>query len=156
MATVNGQKRVNVSVGLITITDTVSFKNLIPGVEYTLQARLIDKQTGKPAMLDGKEITADVTFMPDQPDGTVSVQLQVNAEDYPDHDLVVFETLIQTDIQKVIGRHEDLNDADQTIHVTKHPNTGDSTNVGCWIAVLMISFGFLAWCIYQERRMRLK
>jgi len=156
MATVNGQKRVNVSVGLITITDTVSFKNLIPGVEYTLQARLIDKQTGKPAMLDGKEITADVTFMPDQPDGTVSVQLQVNAEDYPDHDLVVFETLIQTDIQKVIGRHEDLNDADQTIHVTKHPNTGDSTNVGCWIAVLMISFGFLAWCIYQERKMRLK
>ena len=156
LATVNGQKRVNVSAGLITITDTVSYKNLIPGVEYTLQARLMDKQTGKPAMLDGKEIKVEVKFTSDQTDGTVSIQLQVNAEDYPDHDLVVFETLIQTDIQKVVGQHEDLQDADQTIHVTKHPETGDTTNVICWIAVLMISFGFLSWCIYQEWKMRRK
>lgn len=155
-ATVNGQKSVNASAGIITITDEVSYKNLVPNVEFTLQARLMDRQTGNPAMLDGKEIKVEVKLTSDQPDGTIFVELQVNASDYPDHDLVVFETLIQTDIQKVIGRHEDLNDADQTIHVTKHPNTGDSTNVGCWIAVLMISFGFLAWCIYQERKMRLK
>lgn len=155
-ATVNGQKSVNANAGIITITDEVSYKNLVPNAEYTLQTLLMDRQTGKPAMLDGKEIKVEVKFTSDQPDGTIFVELQVNASDYPDHDLVVYETLVQTDIQKVVGRHEDLFDADQSIHVTKYPDTGDSTNVGCWIAVLMISFGFLAWCIYQERKMRLK
>ena len=137
-------------------TDTVSFKNLIPGVEYTLQAVLMDKQTGKPAMLNGQEVRAEVRFTPDQSDGTVSVQMQVNLEDYAEHDLVVFEMLLQTDIQKIVGRHEDLNDADQTIHVTKHPNTGDVSNPIAWAAVLLLSFGILALCIYQEKKNRLK
>ena len=76
--------------------------------------------------------------------------------DYPDHDLVVFDTLVQTDIQKVVGRHEDLFDVDQSIHVTKHPDTGDNVNVGCWIVVLLISAGLLVWCIYQERKQKSK
>lgn len=156
MATANGQKWLNMSLGLVTVTDTVSFKNLIPGVEYTLQAVLMDKQTGKPAMLNGQEVRAEVRFTPDQSDGTVSVQMQVNLEDYAEHDLVVFEMLLQTDIQKIVGRHEDLNDADQTIHVTKHPNTGDVSNPIAWAAVLLLSFGILALCIYQEKKNRLK
>ncbi len=156
MALVNGQRRIDFSLGLVTVTDTVSYKNLTPGVEYTLQARLMDKQTGKPAMLNGQEIKAEVRCTPNQPDGTVSVQMQFNTENYPDHDLVVYETLIQTDIQKVVGKHEDLNDADQTIHVTKHPKTGDVSNPIAWTAVLLLSFGMLALCIYQEKKNRLK
>ena len=155
-ATVNGQKRVDVNTGLVTLIDTVSYKNLTPGVEYTLEARLFDRQTGKPAMLNGKEITAEVKFTPDQPDGTAYVQLQFNTEDYPEHDLVVFETVIQTDIQKIVGQHEDLYDADQTIRVTRHPQTGDAGNTAGWIIVLVISLGLLVWSIWMSRREQMK
>ena len=64
-ATVNGEKTA-VAEGDITIEDTVSYKHLIPGKAYTIRGILMDKATGKAFLVDGKELTAEVTFTPEE------------------------------------------------------------------------------------------
>ena len=60
-ATVNGEKSATAK-GDITIEDTVSYKNLTVGKEYTVKGTLMDKATGKPFLVNGKEVTSEVTF----------------------------------------------------------------------------------------------
>ena len=45
-----------------TIVDTVYYSHLLPGKEYTVHGKLMDKKTGEPILIDGKEITASTTF----------------------------------------------------------------------------------------------
>ena len=47
-----------------TIIDTVSYTNLLPGREYTVSGTLMNKETGKAVMANGREITASTTFTP--------------------------------------------------------------------------------------------
>ncbi|MFQ9166243.1 MAG: VaFE repeat-containing surface-anchored protein, partial [Lachnospiraceae bacterium] len=53
-----------------TIVDTVSYTNLLPGREYTVSGTLMDKETGKAVLADGKEITASTTFTPEKSEGS--------------------------------------------------------------------------------------
>ena len=71
-ATVNGKKEV-IAKGEITIKDTVEYKHLVPNTEYVIKGTLMDKSTGKPFMVKGKEITSTVKFVPDKANGTVEV-----------------------------------------------------------------------------------
>ena len=56
-----------------TIVDTVSYSGLIPGKEYTVNGVLMVKSTGKPLMDDGKEVTAELTFIPELSEGVVEL-----------------------------------------------------------------------------------
>ena len=60
-AAIDGKKEFTVN-GDVTIDDVVSYKHLVPGKEYTVKGILMDKATGKPFLVDGKEITSEVTF----------------------------------------------------------------------------------------------
>lgn len=60
-ATVNGEKSAAAK-GDITIEDTISYKNLTVGKEYTVKGILMDKATGKPFLVNGKEVTSEITF----------------------------------------------------------------------------------------------
>lgn len=77
-ATVNGE-HIAKAAGTQTISDVVSYKHLIPGKEYTVTGKLMDKSTGKVLIQDGKEITTSITFTPAEPDGTVTVEFTVDA-----------------------------------------------------------------------------
>ena len=115
-ATVGGEKAVGAS-GVIMLTDTVSYKHLIPGKEYTLTGKLMDKATGKAFLLDGEEITSEVTFTPDEPDGEIEVEFTFDARLIQiETDLVVFEGLSSDGIKLAV--HADIEDEGQTVTLT--------------------------------------
>ena len=100
-----------------TVYDKVSYEKLEPGVTYTLTATLMDATSGESVKdASGAPVTATKTFKPvDSRDGTVVVDINVNASDLGGHSLVVFESL--TINGKVIAEHADINDAGQTVVV---------------------------------------
>lgn len=100
------------------VVDTVAYKNVAPGKEYTVTGKLVDKDTGKPIQdKDGKDVTASKTFTPKKSDGKVAVEFPALDGAHQGKTLVAFETL-QDDKGKTVAHHEDASDEDQTTYVT--------------------------------------
>lgn len=110
-----------------TIIDTVSYTNLLPGREYTVSGTLMDKETGKAVLADGKEITASTTFTPEKSKGSVDIIFTFDASVVAPKTVVAFETLTYKKIQ--IAVHADIEDKDQTVYIPKVRTTaiGDDT-----------------------------
>ena len=106
----------------VTITDTVSYENLIKGKKYTVTGTLMDQATGKAVENGGKPVTAKAEFEAKDTKGTVNVTFTFDASDLGGHSLVVFEKLYCGDSQ--IAVHEDLNDKAQTVSVEKPGTPG--------------------------------
>ena len=142
-ATVNGKKEA-VAKGETTIKDTVEYKHLVPNTEYVLTGTLMDKSTGKPFKVKGKEITSTVKFVPDKADGKVEVTFTFNGSAIKkDTDLVVFETLYRDGVE--LTAHADLKDKGQTVTIVpptpKTPKTSDNRNLGTWIGLGGVGLG---------------
>lgn len=142
-ATVNGKKQ-TVAKGEITIKDTVEYKHLVPNTEYVIKGTLIDKSTGKPFMVKGKEVTSTVKFTPDKANGTVEVEFTFDASSIKKStDLVVFESLYRDNVE--IAVHADLKDKGQTVTIVpptpKTPKTSDNRNLGTWIGLGGVGLG---------------
>ena len=142
-ATVNGKKEA-VAKGDITIKDTVEYKHLVPNTEYVIKGTLMDKSTGKPFMVKGKEVTSTVKFTPDKANGTVEVEFTFDASNIKKStDLVVFESLYRDKVE--IAVHADLKDKGQTVTVVpptpKTPKTSDNRNLGTWIGLGGVGLG---------------
>lgn len=119
MATVNGKKEA-VAKGEITIKDTVEYKHLVPNTEYVIKGTLMDKFTGKPFKVKGKEITSTVKFVPDKTDGKVEVTFTFDGSAIKkDTELVIFETLSRDNVE--IAVHADLKDKGQTVTIVPLP-----------------------------------
>ena len=130
--------------GKLTITDTVSYENLTPGKEYEITGVLMDKATGKPFMVKGKEVTSTVKFTPDKANGTVEVKFTFDASNIKKStDLVVFESLYRDNVE--IAVHADLKDKGQTVTIVppapKTPKTSDNRNLGTWIGLGGVGLG---------------
>lgn len=100
-----------------TIVDTVSYTNLLPGREYTVSGTLMNKETGKAVLADGKEITASTTFTPEKSEGSVDVVFTFDASVVAPKTVVAFETLTYKKIQ--IAVHAEITDKDQTVYIPK-------------------------------------
>lgn len=142
-ATVNGKKEV-IAKGKITIKDTVEYKHLVPNTEYVIKGTLMDKSTGKPFMVKGKEVTSTVKFTPDKANGTVEVEFTFDASNIKKStDLVVFESLYRDNVE--IAVHADLKDKGQTVTIVppapKTPKTSDNRNLGTWIGLGGVGLG---------------
>lgn len=142
-ATVNGKKEA-VAKGDITIKDTVEYKHLVPNTEYVIKGTLMDKSTGKPFKVKGKEITSTVKFVPDKTDSKVEVTLTFDGSAIKkDTELVVFETLYRDNVE--IAVHADLKDKGQTVTIVpptpKTPKTSDNRNLGTWIGLGGVGLG---------------
>ena len=142
-ATVNGKKEA-VAKGEITIKDTVEYKHLVPNTEYVIKGTLMDKATGKPFMVKGKEVTSTVKFTPDKANGTVEVEFTFDATNIKKStDLVVFESLYRDNVE--IAVHADLKDKGQTVTIIppapKTPKTSDNRNLGTWIGLGGVGLG---------------
>lgn len=142
-ATVNGKKEV-IAKGEITIKDTVEYKHLVPNTEYVIKGTLMDKATGKPFMVKGKEVTSTVKFTPDKANGTVEVKFTFDASNIKKStDLVVFESLYRDNVE--IAVHADLKDKGQTVTIVppapKTPKTSDNRNLGTWIGLGGVGLG---------------
>lgn len=144
-ATINGEKEVEVK-DEITIGDVVEYKHLVPGKEYTIKGVLMDKATNEPFKVDGKEITSEVTFTPEEPNGEVTVSFTFDASGITQTtELVVFETLYRDGVE--LATHADIEDEGQTVTVILPappvPQTGDESNLGFWIGLGAIALGGL-------------
>ena len=156
-ATVNGEKTA-VAEGDITIEDTVSYKHLIPGKAYTIRGILMDKATGKAFLVDGKELTAEVTFTPEESCGEVTVRFTFDGSKITKQtDIVVFETLYYDGVE--LAAHADIEDSGQTVTLIPPkpdiPQTGDNSNLGFWIGLGSVALGGVIACIimYCKRKM---
>lgn len=99
-----------------TVKDTVEYKNLVPGKEYTLICKMMDKATGTALLkADGTEATGKATFTPETANGTATVEITFDCADLDGHSLVAFEKLYRGDT--TIASHEDIDDVDQTVKV---------------------------------------
>lgn len=140
-AKINGKKKV-VAKGDVTITDTVLYENLTPGKEYEITGVLMDKSTGKPFKVKGKEITSTVKFVPDKANGKVEVTFTFDGSAIKkDTELVVFETLYRDGVELIA--HADINDDGQTVTVKvpelENPKTGDERNKKALASVMSVS-----------------
>ena len=125
------------------IIDTVSYKDLVTGLTYRVVGTLMDKETGKEVIIEGKPVTAETSFKADKSEGTVEVTFTFDATALSGHDVVVFEKLYVSTGDKdnkkevELTNHEDINDNDQTVKITDVPKdtpdistpvkTGDDT-----------------------------
>lgn len=99
-----------------TVKDTVEYKNLVPGKEYTLIGKMMDKATGNALLkADGSEVTGKATFTPETANGTATVEITFDCADLDGHSLVAFEKLYRG--ETTIASHEDIDDVDQTVTV---------------------------------------
>lgn len=97
------------------IKDEVSYTGLIPGREYTMRGILMEKSTGEVFLQDGKEITSEIIFTPEEPGGSITMEFELDGSDLAGKDLVVFENLFYG--EREIASHADLTDEGQTIRV---------------------------------------
>ena len=108
-----------------TVIDTVSFKDLVPGATYTLNAKLINKA-------DESVIgSGSYTFTPAAASGEVQVPITIDSSVTDSvASAVAFERLTSNEVDKqgnpitdgsteVIATHEDINDQNQTVNSTK-------------------------------------
>lgn len=140
-ATVNGKKEV-IAKGEITIKDTVEYKHLVPNTEYVIKGTLMDKSTGKPFKVKGKEITSTVKFVSDKTDGKVEVTFTFDGSAIKkDTELVVFETLYRDGVE--LTAHADINDDGQTVTIKvpklENPKTGDESNKRTLATVMSVA-----------------
>lgn len=149
-ATVNGKKEV-IAKGEIIIKDTVEYKHLVPNTEYVIKGTLMDKSTGKPFMVKGKEITSTVKFVPDKTDGKVEVTFTFDGSAIKkDTELVAFETLYRDGVE--LTAHADIDDKGQTVTIKvpefENPKTGDERNINRVLGIAGASLVGIAGCVY--------
>ncbi|WP_242317141.1 SpaA isopeptide-forming pilin-related protein, partial [Bacillus cereus group sp. BfR-BA-01489] len=101
----------------VTIQDKVDYNDLLVGKEYTLTGKVMDKSTGKPLVVDGKEVTAGAKFTPKEANGSITLDFTFDATSLEGKEVVVFEKLLKDG--KMVASHADINDKGQTIKFVK-------------------------------------
>lgn len=119
-ATVEGEKEVD-PLDKVTLTDTVSYTGLVPGKGYKVTGVLMDKETGEKLLVNGKEITAETTFIAETKNGSVDVTFIFDATGLHGKEIVVFEDLYRENV--LLATHADINDEGQTVKI-KNPEIG--------------------------------
>ena len=143
----------------MSLTDTVPYHNLKVGKEYTMKGTLMDKATGEPLLIDGKEVTQEVTFTPEQPDGSVELTFTFDGSALGGKTVVAFESCYRDG--KEVAVHHDIDAAAQSVDITNppapeqptapRPKTGDNTLVIPMLLVLFLS-GVGVYMLYEEKK----
>lgn len=116
----------------ITITDTVSYENLMPGYSYTVKGIIYDKETGDPLEINGEQVTAEAMFTPEDTSGTVDVAFSFAGTGLAGKSIVVFESVYYGSAggEEMVAQHADLKDEGQTIHIPKIGTTVSDSETG--------------------------
>lgn len=101
-----------------TIIDTVEYKNVNPGTEYTIKGVLMNKETGEPLLANGEQITAEKTFTPEEKNGSIDLEFTFDSSALEGKAVVVFESLYEGEIEAAV--HADITDEGQTVEFPEH------------------------------------
>lgn len=103
----------------VTLIDTVTYSNLLAGKEYEVTGTLMNKETGEPLLIDGKEVKSTVKYTAPIPEdgskyvsGTVDVTFKFDGSALAGKAVVAFEDVTYKGI--TVFTHADINDNDQT------------------------------------------
>ena len=149
--------------GNITIVDKVFYKNLTIGKVYTVKGTLMDKATGQPLLVNGREVTAEKTFTATRNTGSIEVEFTLTAKVLQGKTTVVFEDMYNDGVK--IATHSDITDINQTIaigrldvnfpyggHGLGSVKTGDPLALGLTLMILGISSMLLVVVIRAKKR----
>ena len=117
----------------VTISDTVTYRNLVIGKEYVLKGRAVDQKTGKPVTdADGNEVAAEKKFTPSGLSGETSMDFRFRTDSSFSGRRIVFFESVESE-GKQVAAHEDREDESQTICFpgirTKAVNTATNDHI---------------------------
>ncbi len=152
----------------VVLTDTVSYYNFeqYVGRMVTIKGTLMDKSTGKPIVVDGKEVTAEKTVVIKNTNGQVKLTFVFDASEFDKREVVAFEHAYDEE-GALIAAHAELKDAAQTVKFekgeeekpkksdttpAKGAKTGDETNVLLWITLLVGTVILLGATVIMMRK----
>ena len=149
--------------GNITIVDKVFYKNLTIGKVYTVKGKLMDKATGQPLIVNGKEVTAEKTFTATRNTGSIEVEFTLPAKALQGKTTVVYEDMYNDGVK--IATHSDITDSNQTVSIgrldVRYPygghglvKTGDPLALGLALMVFGLSSMLLVVTIRAKKRAR--
>lgn len=100
----------------IELIDVIAYEHLIPNYEYEVVGIIMEKSTEQPLLINDNQVTATITFIPNEANGTISVPFHFNSSTLiHGQELVVFEYLYHNETE--IVNHTDINDLGQTVYV---------------------------------------
>lgn len=149
--------------GNITIVDKVFYKNLTIGKVYTVKGKLMDKATGQPLLVNGKEVTASKTFTATRNTGSIDMEFTLPAKALHGKTTVVYEDMYNDGVK--IATHSDITDRNQTVSIgrldVRYPygghglvKTGDPLAIGLALMVFGLSSMLLVVTIRAKKRAR--
>lgn len=153
-ATYDTGQKVSKAEKSVTIEDVVRYSGLQAGNTYIIKGKLIDKSTGMPLLVDGKEVVSEKEFTAENSSGEVTVSFTFDASSLSSRKVVVFENLYEDDTE--IAAHADIADEGQTVslesdHPSNSPKTGDDTKLYVLFA-LMVAAGLAATAVQVVRK----
>ena len=153
-ATYDTGQKVSKAEKSVTIEDVVRYSGLQAGNTYIIKGKLIDKSTGMPLLVDGKEVVSEKEFTAENSSGEVTVSFTFDASSLSSRKIVVFENLYEDDTE--IATHADIADEGQTVslesdHPSNSPKTGDDTKLYVLFA-LMVAAGLAATAVQVVRK----
>lgn len=113
-ASFEGEKEID-PLDKVTLTDTVSYKDLTPGKEYRVTGVLMDKSNGKELLINGEKVTAEATFIAEEASGSIDVTFTFNATGLHGKEIVVFEDLYHEKV--LLATHADIDDEGRTVRI---------------------------------------
>ncbi|WP_172135301.1 VaFE repeat-containing surface-anchored protein [Adlercreutzia sp. ZJ473] len=99
--------------GEAAVVDAVTYENLVPGKEYRLRGTVMDKDAGKELAVSGRIVQEELSFIPEEPSGVISLTFAFDASDLAGKTLVAFEKLSREG--EVVAEHADLESESQTV-----------------------------------------
>lgn len=112
----------------VKVKDTVTYKNLIPGLTYRVAGTVMDKDSKKPLQNDGRDITAEAEFTPETADGTVDVEFTFSAKEFAGKTMVLFEKLyLVKNADNADANPDDTSSKDKTPDDTQKASESENT-----------------------------
>ena len=107
--------RIAPSTGTITLTDSVSYSNVVPGMSYSVSGTLMDRSTGLPLMVNGYAVTGSSSFTASSTSGSTSVTFTFDASLVAGKTVVAYESMSHNGV--TVASHSDINDSWQTVRI---------------------------------------
>ena len=136
------------------ILDKVEYDRLIPGTTYRAVGWVMDKDTKKPLVIDGKEIKSEKTFTADKTKGSVDLEYPLVADKLDGKYVVIYTELYRDN--KLLVEHKDINDKGETVRFAPPARmdfafrqisrglgvgTGDQTQMMFYVLIMVAAVG---------------
>lgn len=112
----------------VKVKDTVTYKNLIPGLTYRVAGTVMDKDSKKPLQNDGRDIIAEAVFTPETAEGKVDVEFTFSAKEFAGKTMVLFEKLyLVKNADNADANPDDTSSKDKTPDDTQKASESENT-----------------------------